>query len=105
MKDFYLQTRIFPPVCLAFIIILQVSCTQNNSQQVETGVKTDTLPPPIVITAGVPKIVSIDTCLPPNHVVFPVKDSIDHVFNSYKGPFHVKLGPPTIKPADFFIEM
>ncbi|MEO7263297.1 MAG: two-component regulator propeller domain-containing protein [Ferruginibacter sp.] len=61
--------------------------------------------PPVIIKAGNPYIVNLDTCPTPQTIIVPIKDSM---FFTMKTPYwerQLKMVPPKIHPADFFVTM
>lgn len=105
MKSLFIFEALLLQICFVFILFMSDSCSHNRSYEAKGLVKTATIKPPIIVPAGTPKIFLLDTCVPPYYIKIPLKDSVDHVYNTIAGPLHIKLGPSTVKPADFFVDM
>ena len=95
----------FRQIYFALLLLIAVSCSQKKSHETHVAEKVNRIMPPVVVAAGAPFVVRLDTCPRPDHIIIPTRDSIDHVYYTSKGPSHITLGPPQIKPSDFFINM
>ena len=69
------------------ISILYFSCTNIENSKVVPDSNEKLYKPPISIVAGEPEIVRLDTAPSPYYVVIPVRDSVDHIYNTSKGHF------------------
>lgn len=95
--------------CLQVIFSLAIffsfnSCTPKEQQPTLLSVK-KSIKPPVIINAGTPFIVNLDTCPKPQTIVVPVKDSMIFTMKTPYWDRELMMVPPKTNPADFFVTM
>jgi signal transduction histidine kinase/ligand-binding sensor domain-containing protein len=91
-------------VCIGVWISI-TACTQAYTANAPASINPVNIKPPVIIPAGQPVIVKIDTCRPLLPVDVPEKDSSWANIRIMNEVRKIRTGPPLSKPADFFIPM
>jgi ligand-binding sensor domain-containing protein/two-component sensor histidine kinase len=94
--------RIFSITSL--VLLFSVSCNEDRVES-SASQKKASPKPPVVISAGAPYVVSLDTCPQPQTIKIPVKDSSYVNFKTAYWERRLKMVPPIVHPADFFVTM
>lgn len=87
------------------VCIYLSSCLQTQSTKVKDAIPASGIRPPVIMQAGSPFIVQIDTCIPANNIPVPAKDSYLTSIHTTEGIKKITITPPAKKLADFFVTM
>jgi ligand-binding sensor domain-containing protein/two-component sensor histidine kinase len=84
--------------------IFLLSCSRRHGKPVSFLKKQVSINLPVRV-AGMPYVVNLDTCPKPQTIKIPVKDSSFFNFKTPQGERRIKMAPPAVHPANFFVTM
>ena len=90
---------------MLFTISIIFTCSQNKPDQQETFKQENTQKSPVIITGKAPVVTFLDTCPPPRIIAIPQKMGDSYSIKTEDGSKTIKLLPPEVKRAGFFISM
>jgi ligand-binding sensor domain-containing protein/two-component sensor histidine kinase len=90
---------------LFLLLFSSISCSENHKKPTGFFQKIENITPPLIVPAGNPFVVRLDTCPAPQIITIPTKDSSFLNFKTAYWERRLKMVPPVIQPADFFVTM
>src|SRR6185503_2768226 len=96
-----MRTRILHFLFTITGFISSCSVNVNQKEKISDEKKVE---PPLTIVAGDPKVTLLDTCPQPQIVTVPVKTGGTYT-RKIDGVQTIKLSPPTVTKAEFFVPM